>query len=86
MPDHVHMLLKVPPKYSFAMTMGYQGQERHPHPPGTASHQGDVVRACVLGARVLCEHGRAGRGTDPAVHPRAGELQHDLDQGELEFE
>ena len=23
MPDHVHMLLSVPPKYSIAMTMGY---------------------------------------------------------------
>jgi putative transposase len=23
MPDHVHMLLKVPPKYSVAMTLGY---------------------------------------------------------------
>ena len=23
MPDHVHMLLKIPPKYSVAMTMGY---------------------------------------------------------------
>ena len=23
MPDHIHMLLSVPPKYSFAMTMGY---------------------------------------------------------------
>lgn len=23
MPDHVHMLLSVPPKYSVAMTMGY---------------------------------------------------------------
>ena len=23
MPDHIHILLSVPPKYSFAMTMGY---------------------------------------------------------------
>jgi len=23
MPDHIHMLLSVPPKYSFAMTMDY---------------------------------------------------------------
>ena len=23
MPDHIHMLLSVPPKYSIAMTMGY---------------------------------------------------------------
>jgi len=23
MPDHIHMFLSVPPKYSFAMTMGY---------------------------------------------------------------
>ena len=23
MPDHIHMLLSVPPKFSFAMTMGY---------------------------------------------------------------
>ncbi len=23
MPDHIHMLLIVPPKYSFAMTIGY---------------------------------------------------------------
>lgn len=22
-PDHVHMLLSIPPKYSFAMTMGF---------------------------------------------------------------
>ena len=23
MPDHVHMLLSIPPKYSVAMTLGY---------------------------------------------------------------
>jgi REP element-mobilizing transposase RayT len=36
MPDHVHMLISIPPKYSVAVVIGYlKGSERH---DGTTCH------------------------------------------------
>jgi putative transposase len=70
MPDDIHMLLSVPPRYSIAMTIGYlKGQERDPDPPGAATYQRDVIRPELLGTGLLSEHLRIGRSPDPTVYP-----------------
>ena len=44
MPDHMHILLSVPPRYSVAMTIGYpEGQERDSDPPGAVKNERDAV-------------------------------------------
>lgn len=57
MPDHVHMLLSVPPKYSVAMTMGYlKGKSAS----RTDEAERDPVWPRFLVTRLLCEHCGAG--------------------------
>ena len=49
MPDHIHMLVSVPPKYSIAMTIGLEGKECDSNPPGAAGDKGNTVRTEFLG-------------------------------------
>jgi REP element-mobilizing transposase RayT len=62
MPDHVHMLLKIPPKYAVSQVVGgqYQGQERHPLGVGVWGAETELCRAEFLGARLLRYDGRSG--------------------------
>ncbi len=73
MPDHVHMMISIPPKYAASQgRVVHQGQERHP--------LGAVVRRApaefrgpeFLGARVFRVHGGPRRGGDPELHPEPG--------------
>jgi len=60
MPDHVHMLLSIPPKIrGFAGCRLHQGQERDPHGPGLWRAQTQFRWAALLGPRILRQHGRA---------------------------
>ena len=87
MPDHIHMLPSVPPRYSVAVTIGYlKGEECDPDPPGAVENERDVVRPEFLGPGVLCEYRRSGRRPDPTVRRDQEKLQQDQDQGELNFE
>ena len=73
MPDHIHMLLSVPPKYSI-MVIGYlKGKSATPDSPGVVAHERNAVRPEFLGPGVLLEHRRAGRGENPALRPQPGE-------------
>ena len=46
MPDHVHMLLSIPPKYAVSQVVGFfEGQERDPHGPGLWGAQTQFRRA-----------------------------------------
>jgi REP element-mobilizing transposase RayT len=83
MPDHVHMLLSIPPKYAVSQVVGvYQGQERDPFGPGPRRAQTQFRRATLLGPRIFRQHGRAGRGRDPRLHsqPREGRLEARTDE------
>ena len=63
MPDHVHMLLSIPPKY--AVSLGrrvHQRQERDPLGSGLWRAQAQLRGSALLGPWVLREHGRPGRG------------------------
>ena len=72
MPDHVHMLLSIPPKYAVSQVVGY-GQERDPFGSGLWRAQTQFRWTALLGPRILREHGRSGRGYDPRLHPQPGE-------------
>src|SRR5262249_9439788 len=54
MADHVHMLLAMPPQYSVAQVVGYQGQSGDPHCPDLHGTPHELYRAPLLGSRVLC--------------------------------
>ena len=86
MPDHIHMLLSVPPRYSVAMTIGYLKGKSATRPPGAVENERDVVRPEILGTGVLC--GTVGLDEDQIRrYIRDQEkLQQDQNQGELNFE
>lgn len=71
--DHVHISLRIPPKLSVAEVglperEGRAAAVRREPGPETSDWSGQDV----VGAWVLCQHGRAGRVRDPAVHEGAG--------------
>jgi putative transposase len=73
MPDHIHMLLSVPPRYSVAVTIGYlKGKSATRIHRELLKTKGTLVRPEFLGPGVLCEYRRSGRRPDPTVHPRPG--------------
>jgi hypothetical protein len=74
MPDHVHMLLSVPPKYAVSQVMGFiQGKECDPHRAGVCRTAKKLRRAAFLGAWILGIDSREKRGSGASIHPRAGE-------------
>ena len=58
MPDHVHMMISIPPKYAVSQVIEFiKGQK---HGPSGASLRGTQTQfrgPAFLGARVFCEHG-----------------------------
>ena len=73
MPDHVHMMISIPPKYAVSQVIGYiKGQERDPPGAGVRRAKAELCGSAFLGARILRLDGGAGRGGDPRVHPEAG--------------
>jgi putative transposase len=74
MPDHVHMLLSIPPKHAVSQVRRvHQGQERHPFGPCLWGAQTQFRRTALLDPRFLRQHDRAGRGGDPRLHSRPRE-------------
>ena len=83
MPDHVHMLPAIPPKYSVSSVMGcLKGKsslmifDRHAEPEAQVRQQG------VLGGGLLRLHRRARRGDRREVHQGAGGRRHRAGQAE----
>ena len=71
--DHVHMLIAIPPKYAVAQVVGFiKGKSRDPFGASVRGAETELCGATLLGARVLCDHGRSRRGRDPRVHSKAG--------------
>ena len=74
MPDHVHLLLSVPPKYSIAShDRLFGGQERNPSPSECTEDKRDFVGRKLLVERVLCRHRGLGRERHSRVHQAPGE-------------
>jgi len=54
MPDHVHMMISIPPKYAVSQVIGFiKGKKRDPLGPGIRREEAQFRRAAFLGARVL---------------------------------
>jgi putative transposase len=61
MSDHVHICLSIPPKYAVANVVGYiKGKSAIPDRPQVRRPAAKLQRRELLGARVLCVHGRLG--------------------------
>ena len=75
MPDHVHMLISIPPKYSVAQIIGYmKGKSSIWTRAECRTQDAEFSRPQILGAGVLCHDRWPGRGSDPGLHqkPRTG--------------
>ena len=73
-PDHVHMLLSVPPKYCGGASGGiHERQKCDPHCAGVCGAEEELRRAALLGEAILGVDGRTRRGRCAPLHPRAGE-------------
>ena len=73
MPDHVHMLVSIPPKISVSSFMGCLKGKSSLLMSGKACQPEIQVREQeVLGGRLLRVHCRPERGHDREVHPGAG--------------
>ena len=53
MPDHVHVLIAIPPKFSVAGDRVHQGQERDSHCAQLRRAEAELRRAAFLGPRLL---------------------------------
>src|ERR1700759_1283398 len=59
MPDHVHMLLAIPPKYAVSQVVGFI-KGKSAIGPGLWRAQAQLRGAAFLGQRLLRQHGRTG--------------------------
>jgi REP element-mobilizing transposase RayT len=63
MPNHVHMLLSVPPKYSVSNVMGVrQREKRDPYCAGVCKTTQEFCQPAFLGTGLLGLNGRQERG------------------------
>ena len=74
MPDHVHMMIAIPPKYAVSQVVVagggiYQGQERDTFGAKLRRAQPQLRGAALLGPGILRLNGWERRGTHPRVHP-----------------
>src|SRR4249919_2378745 len=54
MPDHVHMMISIPPKYAVSQVGWiYQGQEYDPFGPGLRGEETQLCGTALLGQRIL---------------------------------
>ena len=61
MPDHVHMMLSIPPKYSVSQIVGYiKGKVCDSSGAGVWREEAEFRRAAFLGQGILRLDGRAG--------------------------
>jgi len=87
MPDHVHMLLKIPPKFSVAMTMGFLKAKSAIRIHRELLRTKGTLFGRSFWARGYCVSTVGLDEDQTRQYIRDQEkLQRDLDQGELDFE
>ena len=71
MPDHVHMLISIPPKYWVAQIIGYMKEKSSIWISAECRTQdAEFSGPQILGARILCHDRWPGRGGDPGLHQK----------------
>ena len=74
MPDHVHMLLSIPPKYAVSQVVGFiKGKERDPHGPRLWRVQTQFRGTAFLGPGIFRQQGRTRRRSHSRLHPKSRE-------------
>ena len=87
MPDHIHMLISVPPKYSIAMTMGYLKGKSAIRIHREVLRTKGTLFGREFWARGYCVSTVGLNEEQIRQYIRDQEkLQQDLDQGELKFD
>ena len=73
MPDHLHMMISIPPKYAVSQSDRiHQREERNPPGPCLRRTNAQLRRAAFLGKGILRLDRRSRRSGDQGVHPQAG--------------
>ena len=60
LPDHVHMMIAIPPKHAVSQVVGYIKGKSTIHLEGIWGAEAELCWAAFLGARILRVHGGAG--------------------------
>mgnify|MGYP005806198957 CR=1 FL=1 len=75
-PDHIHMLLAIPPKMSVSGFMGFlKGKSSLMIYQKLGKHEVQVQEQTILVPGLLCGHGREKRQSDQRVHRNAIETR-----------
>jgi putative transposase len=73
MPDHVHMMIAIPPKYAVSQVVGYiKGKSAIHLARVYAERQRNFVGQHFWARGVLRLHSGSGRSGDPGIHPSPG--------------
>ena len=74
MPDHVHMLLSIPPKYAVSQVVGFiKGKSAIHMARVYGERKRNFVGQHFLGPGILRQHGRSRRRGHPRLHPQSRE-------------
>ena len=73
MPDHVHMLLSIPPKYAVSQVLGFIKGKSGSTWLGFMESANAISWGSISGPGILRQHGRARRGSHPCLHPQSRE-------------
>jgi hypothetical protein len=73
MPDHVHMLISIPPKYSVAEVIGYLKGKFDLDCAECGTQAAKFSGPQILGDGLLRFDRRAGRGDDPRLYQKSGD-------------
>ena len=76
MPDHVHMMMSIPPKYAVSQVIGFIKGKSAIHLARVYARGSGIYRATLLGQRILRLDRRARRSGDQRVHQEAGARGH----------
>jgi len=72
LPDHVHMLISIPPKYAVSQVIGFiKGKSAIHLARCVRRKEAELRRSALLGARILRIHSWAGHGADTGLHQEA---------------
>ena len=85
MPDHVHMLISIPPKYSVAQIIGYMKGKSSIWIAQNVERNAEFSGPQILGARLFCHDRWPGRGSDPAYIRNQELADRQLEQFELKI-
>ena len=73
MPDHVHMMIAIPPKYAVSQVVGYiKGKSAIHLAPGLCGASAQFCGTALLGSRIFCLDCRERRTGDPGVYSKSG--------------